>query len=163
MEILGKPARHSAERRRAGATPPEADASGQDRRPRSKRAAAIFATRAAIFATLIAGCGGAATLNTRPAVTMAGLSSPAASATSSTSPQNPATESNPNGGRDYPRRFEDGFISSCIETATRTQCVCVLSSLESHVTHAAVVAEIRNSEFVSSPEYKFALRMCRVH
>lgn len=154
---MSKPAWHVVQRQRAGATPPEPQANGQDRRPGSRHAAAIFAMGAVILATLIAGCGGAASSTTRQAVKMASLSSPAASAGLGTSPER---ESNPNDGRDYPRRFEDGFLSSCIETATMTRCVCVLSTLESHVTHATVVAEIRKSEFVSSPGYQFALRKC---
>ena len=105
---------------------------------------ALSAATAIVVAALVAGCGGSGNTS---------VTTQASSA--------PAPTTNPQRGRDYPAKFEDGFLSSCEEDATKRECVCTLSYLEEHVPHAVVLQEMQGSTFVSSAAYQRATKTCK--
>jgi len=123
----------------------------------SGSSAKLAAAASTVVCMLPAGCGTAS-----PTTGTVARRSSAKLATAATASRNAATESNPNRGRDYPRRFEVGFLTLCVDSATKKQCGCVLSTIESHATYATVVAEFQSSTFLLGPEYRYALRTCKV-
>ena len=108
---------------------------------------ALSAATAILVAALIAGCGGSG--------------SGSASVTTSQASSAPAPTTNPQRGRDYPAKFEAGYLASCEEESSKRQCVCVLAYIEEHVTHRTAVAEMQDSTFLSSAAYQRATQTCK--
>ena len=118
---------------------------GQAPPVRRRLSRALSAATAILVAALIAGCGG----------------SGSTSVTTSQASSAPAPTTNPQKGRDYPAKFEEGFLSSCEEESSKRQCVCVLSYIEAHVTHRTEVTEMQDSTFLSSAAYQRATQTCK--
>jgi hypothetical protein len=122
----------------------------------------------AMLVALVAGCGGGKT-----SVASSQISGavelianpfrhyPAKTVTSSQASGAVELTKNPFQGRDYPTNFEYGFLSSCAEESSPSQCVCRLLYLEANVMHQVVADEYLDSTFVSSPPYQRAKKICK--
>jgi hypothetical protein len=104
----------------------------------------LTAAMAMLVAALVAGCGAGKTSVTTSQAS--GVATPT---------------TNTYRGRDYPARFEEGFLSSCFEDSSKGQCVCELAYVEAHVTYQVVVEEFQDSTFVSSAAYQRATQTCK--
>lgn len=117
--------------------------------------ASLATSLVTVLVAAVAGCGGNSKTKTVTA------STPASTTTTSTSP---ATQSNPNNGKDYPSIFTSNFMAACQKQgASHSACNCLLSHVESHVTYQTVVQEEQAGTFTKSPEYHLAISACANH
>src|SRR2546421_5658102 len=85
-------------------------------------------------------------------------SAPAGTTTTSASP---ATQTNPNSGKDYPAIFTSNFMAACQKQgASHSACNCLLTHVETHVTYQTVVQEEQADTFTKSTEYHQAITAC---
>lgn len=116
--------------------------------------ASLATSLVTVLVAAVAGCGGSSKTKTVTASTPA----------STTTITSPATQSNPNNGKDYPSIFTSNFMAACQKQgASHSACNCLLSHVESHVTYQTVVQEEQAGTFTKSPEYHLAISACANH